>query len=116
MILKSVYKLMRGKLITMKSKMLIKTTIPSFASDRSTLNRVIPIGFQHEQEMTIPAIKGRYLIYNFGLDTYNLLQQVEMDMYDINLDSHYIPKGSCDHVRSQCYVSNELSFQKGSLD
>lgn len=78
----------------MKSKVVIKTTIPLFANETSTLYRVIPIPFQHEQEMMIPVIKRSYLIYNFGLDAYNLVQQAELDMCDTSLDSHYICKGS----------------------
>lgn len=107
----------------MKSKVVIKTTIPLFANETSTLYRVIPIPFQHEQEMMIPVIKRSYLIYNFGLDAYNLVQQAELDMCDTSLDSHYICKGSwpwksssdqsCETLLLRSMAPTNCLFEKG---
>ncbi|XP_049318488.1 uncharacterized protein LOC125780336 isoform X2 [Bactrocera dorsalis] len=93
-ILKNVYNLMRGKGTIMNNKVVIKTTIPLFARETSTLYRVIPIPFQHNEEMMIPIIRGSYLIYNFGLDAYNIMQQTELDKCDTSLEKHYTCKGS----------------------
>ncbi|XP_069965947.1 uncharacterized protein [Bactrocera oleae] len=93
-ILKNVYNLMRGKGIIIDNRVVIKTTIPLFAHEASTLYRVIPIPFQHDEEMMVPIIKGSYLIYNFGLDAYILLQQAELNRCDTSLDNNYICKGN----------------------
>ena len=77
----------------MDKKLVIKAELPLIQSESSEIYKLIVIPYEYNGRILKARIGKEFLVYNFGLNSYFLISQAEVNRCSKSLNNHLICKG-----------------------
>ncbi|XP_039968976.1 uncharacterized protein LOC120780794 [Bactrocera tryoni] len=91
--LRDVYNLMKTRGLIVDDKLVIKAELPLIQSESSEIYKLIVIPHEYNGRLLKAKLRNEFLVYNFGLNSYFLMSQAELNKCTKSLNNHLICKG-----------------------
>nr|XP_041631965.1 uncharacterized protein LOC121502439 [Drosophila kikkawai]XP_041631966.1 uncharacterized protein LOC121502439 [Drosophila kikkawai] len=92
--LKEVYTLLTARGLFIENKLIISAKVPLFSRHPSKLFRLIPLPIRNVEQMIMVQLTSEYLIYNFEIDSYHLMNEATLNQCQKWQQGKRICKGS----------------------